>query len=172
MADYEFRSLSPHDFEMLSRDLLQKPLGVRLESFTAGRDSGIDFRYRRGDVILIVQCKHYAESGYEALARVLKAKERKKLDALKPTRYILATSVGLTPDRKKEILEILSPYCAETNDILGRDDLNVLERADEIETERAEPEPDDDDEGRWSGDVVVDDVSGMFDGLQSDLKDT
>jgi DNA polymerase III delta prime subunit len=126
MADYEFRSLSPHDFEMLSRDLLQKPLGVRLESFTAGRDSGIDFRYRRGDVNLIVQCKHYAESGYEALARVLKSKERKKLDALKPTRYILATSVGLTPDRKKEILEILSPYCAETNDILGRDDLNNL----------------------------------------------
>jgi hypothetical protein len=28
MGDYEFRSLSPHDFEMLSRDLLQKPLGV------------------------------------------------------------------------------------------------------------------------------------------------
>jgi hypothetical protein len=25
---------------------------------------------------------------------------------------------------------------------------------------------------RWSGDTVVDDVQGMFDGLQSDLKDT
>jgi hypothetical protein len=46
MADYDFRSLSPHDFELLCRDLLQKPLGMTLESFTMGRDSGIDFRYR------------------------------------------------------------------------------------------------------------------------------
>jgi hypothetical protein len=48
MADYDFRSLSPHDFEGLCRDLLLKLLGVQLESFTTGRDSGIDFRYRRG----------------------------------------------------------------------------------------------------------------------------
>jgi hypothetical protein len=48
----------------------------------------------------------------------------------------------------------------------------LLERADEIEIERAQPEPDDDDyEGRWSGHSAVDDVRGMFDGLQSDLKD-
>jgi hypothetical protein len=55
MADYDFRSLSPHDFELVCRDLLQKPLGVRLESFTAGRDSGIDFRYRTKTYTLIVQ---------------------------------------------------------------------------------------------------------------------
>ena len=126
MADYDFRSLSPHDFELLSRDLLQKPLGVRLESFTTGRDSGIDFRHRWTDGSLIVQCKHYVESGYDALARVLAAKEHSKLEKLKPTRYILATSVGLTPTRKEELLGILSPYCPETADILGRDDINNL----------------------------------------------
>lgn len=126
MADYDFRSLSPHDFEGLCRDLLQKVLGVRLESFTMGRDSGIDFRYRTRSDKLIVQCKHYAESGYEALARVLAGKERKKLDALKPTRYILATSVGLTPARKEELLKSLAPYCFEPADILGRDDINNL----------------------------------------------
>src|SRR5882672_4749412 len=104
MADYDFRSLSPHDFEQLCRDLLQKALGVHLESFTAGRDSGIDFRYRTKTDALIVQIKHYAESGYEALRRVLKQKERPKAEALKPTRYILATSVGLTPRRKDELL--------------------------------------------------------------------
>jgi hypothetical protein len=59
MADYDFRSLSPHDFELLCRDLLQKRIGVALESFTMGRDSGIDFRYRSASVDLIVQCKHY-----------------------------------------------------------------------------------------------------------------
>lgn len=126
MANYDFRSLSPHDFELLCRDLLQKLLGVRLESFTTGRDSGIDFRYRRDSENLIVQCKHYAESGYDVLARVLAGKERKKLDALKPTRYILATSVGLTPTRKQELLGTLAPYCLEPADLLGRDDINNL----------------------------------------------
>src|SRR5262245_33062693 len=104
MADYDFRPLSPHDFELLCRDLLQESLGVHLESFTTGRDSGIDFRYQQKPQNLIVQCKHYAESGYEALVRALATKERKKLDTLKPTRYLLATSVGLTPLRKEELL--------------------------------------------------------------------
>ena len=126
MADYDFRSLSPHDFELLSRDLLQKLLGVRLESFTTGRDSGIDFRYRTKSQHLIVQCKHYAESGYDALARVLAAKERTKIDRLKPTRYILTTSVGLTPSRKQELLAIMAPYCVDVSDIFGKDDLNNL----------------------------------------------
>ena len=71
MANYDFRSLSPHDFELLCRDLLQRPLGVMLESFTAGRDSGIDFRSRGGASMLVAQVKHYADSGYDALMRVV-----------------------------------------------------------------------------------------------------
>lgn len=126
MADYDFRSLSPHDFELLARDLLQKPLRVPLESFTAGRDSGIDFRYRRRSTNLIVQCKHYAESSFDALCRTLANKERAKLVELKPTRYILATSVGLTPARKETLLNILAPHCLDASDILGREDLNNL----------------------------------------------
>ena len=35
MTNYDFRSLSPHDFELLCRDLLQEMLGGRLESFTS-----------------------------------------------------------------------------------------------------------------------------------------
>ena len=126
MADYDFRSLSPHDFELLCRDLLQATFGVRLESFTTGRDSGIDFRYRRDDINLVVQCKHYAASGYSALHNTLRNHDRHKLDALAPTRYVLATSVGLTPARKDQLLEILAPYCLGTDDIFGRDDINNL----------------------------------------------
>jgi hypothetical protein len=48
----------------------------------------------------------------------------------------------------------------------------LLERADELESERAEQEPPDDDDGAWrSSDSYVDDVQAMFDGLQNDLKD-
>ena len=121
----EIASCAPR--QLLCRDLLQRPLGVRLESFTTGRDSGIDFRFCTPDVNLIVQCKHYVDSGYDALRRVPKNKESQKLDALNPTRYILATSVGMTPaGRKDELLEILSPCCLDTADILGCDDINNL----------------------------------------------
>ena len=124
MADYDFRSLSPHDFELLCRDLLQREMGVHLESFSTGPDSGIDLRYRTGSENLIVQCKLYVESGFDALRRVLKRKEREKLEVLKPTRYILATSVPMTPARKESLVEILSPHCRDTGDIVGRDDIN------------------------------------------------
>lgn len=126
MAEYDFRSLSGYDFELLARDLLQATLGVRLESFSVGPDSGIDFRYRHGSTNLIVQCKHYADSGFGALTSTLRRKERKKIDVLEPTRYVLATSVPLSPDRKDEIKEILGPHCLELSDIFGREDLNNL----------------------------------------------
>jgi hypothetical protein len=134
MADYDFRSLSSYDFALLARDLLQVHLGVRLESFSAGPDSGIDFRYMHDDDHLIVQCKHYVESGFAALASILRRSERKKIDDLAPSRYVLATSVPLTPMRKDEILEILGPHCLEPGDIYGREDLNnLLTQHDRIE---------------------------------------
>jgi len=42
---YDFRTLSPLDFEELARDLLQAEFELRLESFGPGADSGIDFRF-------------------------------------------------------------------------------------------------------------------------------
>ena len=33
MPDYDFTTLSPYDFELLCRDLLQEELGVRLSPF-------------------------------------------------------------------------------------------------------------------------------------------
>ncbi len=45
MARYDFKSLSPQDFEELTRDLLQAEWGVALEAFKTGRDRGIDLRY-------------------------------------------------------------------------------------------------------------------------------
>jgi len=42
---YDFKLLSAYDFEILVRDLLQKHLGIFLQSFKSGRDQGIDLRY-------------------------------------------------------------------------------------------------------------------------------
>jgi hypothetical protein len=46
MADYDFTGcLSPLDFELLSKDLLEAELGIQFENFSEGRDKGIDLRY-------------------------------------------------------------------------------------------------------------------------------
>jgi hypothetical protein len=126
MTDYDFKTLSSYDFALMARDLLQAHLDIKLESFSAGPDSGIDFRCN--EIGLVVQCKHYAESGFASLISILRRKERQKIDKLKPARYILATSASLTPNRKEELLNVLKPHSASPSDIYGREDLNNLLR--------------------------------------------
>ncbi len=127
MPDYDFKSLSPIDFEVLVRDLLQEELKIRLESFKSGRDSGIDFRYSpTADESTIVQCKHYVESSYRVLIRQLRNHELEKVKKINPKRYILATSIGLNPNQKQQIAELLNPFVVAVNDIYSKDDLNNL----------------------------------------------
>ena len=46
MPDYDFTAtLSPLDFELFSKDILEAELGIQLENFSEGRDKGIDLRY-------------------------------------------------------------------------------------------------------------------------------
>ena len=124
MPDYDFRSLSPYDFQLMCRDLLQAELRETFESFTSGPDGGVDLRCLDADIV--AQCKHYAGSRYEKLKSVLAKSEVSKVAALSPERYILCTSLGLTPNRKSEIRGIFGPYCITDDDVYGRDDLNRL----------------------------------------------
>jgi hypothetical protein len=127
MSNYDFRTLSPIDFEDLSRDLLQKRYGINLESFTRGRDNGIDLRFANYDSAgdMIVQCKHYVDSGFAALLRHMKL-ECEKLSRLKPSRYIVTTSVALTPGNKSSILAVMRPFILTPKDIYGASELNAL----------------------------------------------
>ncbi len=127
MTSYDFRVLSPIDFEGLVRDLLQKELSVTLESFKAGKDLGIDFRFTTDESkTLVVQCKHYVESGFGKLLHDLESKELTKIKALKPCRYIVATSVPLSPVQKDAVTKALSPYIRNSSDVFGKEDLNNL----------------------------------------------
>jgi len=126
MPDYTFQTLSPIDFENLVRDLLQSELSIRLESFKAGRDLGIDLRHSKSDSDLIVQAKHYAETGFRGLLSDLRLKEKIKIDRLQPVRYILATSVPLSPANKDQIIQALSPHIKRPGDIYGKEDLNNI----------------------------------------------
>ncbi|WP_316192525.1 MULTISPECIES: restriction endonuclease [unclassified Bradyrhizobium] len=124
---YDFQQLSPHDLEMLVQDLLQAEWGVILESFKTGRDGGIDLRYARVDHGLIVQVKHYVRTGLSGLLRDLKA-EAAKVSALNPSRYVVVTSVPLSPGNKQAIVEIFRDRVLAVADILGQEDLNNLLR--------------------------------------------
>jgi hypothetical protein len=125
MPDYDFHTLSPVDFEELTRDLLQASEGIVFQSFKVGRDRGVDLRYAADDENRIVQCKHYRKSGYSALVRDLRAEAAKirRMDP-SPTRYLLSTSVELSDANKKELAVILG--LPSTQDILGGNDLNNL----------------------------------------------
>jgi aromatic ring-cleaving dioxygenase len=151
MADYDFTAcLSPLDFELLSKDLLEVELGIQLENFAEGRDKGIDLRYApvrgAGRIIfssptfgalqkapeLIVQCKRY--SLFANLKSELKSKELEKITKLNPSRYVLTTSVSLSPQQADELKTLLSPFVQSTGDIYGRERLNsILTNHSEIE---------------------------------------
>src|SRR5687768_10807619 len=88
---YDFRSLSPLDFEQLARDLLQAETGLLFESFGPGKDLGIDFRFASAQGSNVVQAKHYVGSSFDALVRAAK-NEDNKIAKLNPARYLLVTS--------------------------------------------------------------------------------
>ena len=129
MPAHTFHALSDADFEELACDLLGAALRTHFQIFTPGRDSGIDLlQGTRIAKATIVQCKHYWRSGYAKLKSVIQKTELPKIKKLNPKRYILATSVGLTPKNKQELQLILAPYCKGINDIYGLDDINRLLR--------------------------------------------
>jgi len=122
---HDLRLLSPLDFELLVRDLLQEEFGILLESFGPGRDSGIDFRFAQGAGATIVQVKHYLDSGVRKLVAAAK-KEMPKVMKLQPARYIFATSLPLSPNQKDELIEAMPGVPLQAADIISREDIDNL----------------------------------------------
>jgi hypothetical protein len=125
MADYDFKSLSPFDFENLIADILQEDLKVRLEAFKSGRDQGIDLRYSMPrNKSCIIQCKHFADSSVSTLISKLRKIELPKIRRISPNRYILVTSQSLSPKNKQMIFDTLKPFIKSTGDIYGKREIN------------------------------------------------
>ena len=125
----DFSALSPSQFEALSADLIGRALGLRFELFGEGVDGGMDGRHVTGPGgITILQAKRYEPSGMPALRRTMK-EERAKIDRLAPDRYILSTSVSMTPGRKQDLMEICGPSLQTSGDVFGHEDLEGLLRS-------------------------------------------
>ena len=126
---HDFSALSSYDFELLCADLLGRKLDLRLETFTPGH-GGIDLRHLySADHSLVVQCKHWLRSGWSSLKSQLVNTEAEKVRTLSPDRYLIATSVPMTPDRKAEVYALFSDFMASPADVYGPEDLNGLLRA-------------------------------------------
>lgn len=125
--NYDFSTLSPADFEDLTRELLGEELGIRFEAFPDGPDDGMDGRYAAADGDTILQAKHYFRSGLSKLKSTMR-RERFTIDALRPRRYILATSTPLTPANKTALAGVIGPALKNPGDIFGPQDLSALLR--------------------------------------------
>lgn len=124
MYNYDFEILQYNEFENLTRDLLQAEFGIYIESFKDGKDGGIDFRFgMTKDAACIIQVKRY--KSVSSLMSQLE-KEVEKVRLLNPKRYILSTSVPLSPANKDKIMTLFSPYITSAKDIFGKGDLNNL----------------------------------------------
>ena len=126
---YDFKNLSPLDFESLIADLFCEEKKLQFEIFKPGKDSGIDLRaFISPDKKIIVQCKHYSGSKLSNLLTTIKNKEIKNLKKISPHKYYITTSLGLTPSNKDKIHEIIKDYALSPQCIYGREDINTLLR--------------------------------------------
>ncbi len=130
MNTYTFSTINDKDFEVLVLDLLNTEFSLNLQNFKGGKDGGIDLRYssNTNKNEIVVQAKHYLKSGNKKLISDLKVKELKKVKAINPNRYIIATSLELSSKEKDDIVDIFKPYIKSANDVFSNNDLNKLLR--------------------------------------------
>jgi hypothetical protein len=134
VPDYDFRTLSPVDFEHLARDVLNADLGLTLQGYTPGRDQGIDLRQVAADgAVTVVQCKHYLDSSWSTFMRAVR-REGTRGQELHADRYVFVTSRGLTPPQQDEVVGALRSLGVKHDHVWGRDMLNAaLSRHPDVE---------------------------------------
>ena len=127
--DYDFSQLNDKEFEIIAIDLLSILYEKNIERFKPGKDGGVDGRFFSDDnKEIILQAKHYLNTGYKGLISNLKNNESTKVQKLNPARYIFVTSLSLSRNNKNEIKKIFEPYLRRPDDIFGKEDLNDLLR--------------------------------------------
>jgi hypothetical protein len=124
-----FDALSDLDFEELVADLLRAETELPFRAGVRGRDRGIDVLAVKKRARHVGQCKHVRTGDVRGVVREAK-KEAARLAKRKPrwASYRFITSIRLSHDRRDEIAEILSPWIAEADHVLGEGDLNRLLR--------------------------------------------
>ena len=133
---FNYQNLEARQFEELCRDILQEITGVKLHVFARGRDRGVDLTDDSNAHNIIVQVKHYQNSGFAGLKRDLQ-KEVSKVNKLCPRTYYVCVSQILTDSNINEIYLMFSKYMKSTSNIITLDDIdNFLHRPENIHITR------------------------------------
>lgn len=127
MNNYDFTQLNDKEFESLCCDLMSAKTWKFIQRFKPGKDSWIDWKFYwdKGGTI-IIQAKHYIKSGIQHLISTLRDKEFCKAKQLSPQRYILMTSVPLSPLNKAHIIDVMPWIIQRDDDILWQNEINAL----------------------------------------------
>ena len=120
--DILLTSLSAEEFEDFACDLIERHRGIDFERASSKKDEGIDGLYETDNDFIIVQVKHYHQSGFRKLLAKVKQEIQRPRER-NPTEYILATSLSLTRGNKREIKNSLEKLIAAKVCVYGAEDI-------------------------------------------------
>ena len=119
---FDFSNLSDYEFEILSKDVLSRITGEKLSIFKQGKDGGIDISNGKLNNLLIAQAKRYTTNYIELKRSLIKYKDNVK--SISPKKLFIVTSLGLTPNNRKELFEMFSEYMVDENNIIDGNNLS------------------------------------------------
>lgn len=119
---FDFSNLSDYEFEILSKDVLSRITGEKLSIFKQGKDGGIDISNGKLNNLLIAQAKRYTTNYTELKRSLIKYKDNVK--SISPKKLFIVTSLGLTPNNRKELFEMFSEYMVDENNIIDGNNLS------------------------------------------------
>lgn len=134
MTDYDFRNLSPIDFEALIRDLIGAEEGIILETFVAGPDGGIDCRFQSEERLVVVQCKHRPGATKPQIKKSVQSdmsslrldESASEFNSVNEVEYHFVTSADLSPGATVEIESMIRESFPMEVKVWARGGLNAL----------------------------------------------
>jgi hypothetical protein len=138
VSDYDFKGLSPIDFETFARDLLSASEGLSFTTFRVGRDGGVDLEATMADGSrLVAQCKHTPSATRSVTLRAIAKEQKKWVKQTLPSRYMWVTSADLSHQTHLDMPAKAHPLPLNVSDIWGKGRLNeVLSQPDCRHVER------------------------------------
>lgn len=132
--NFIYSNLSPNDFEILCQDILSNIFSNRFERFKVGKDEKIDLRLLDKDRKVIVQVKHCLGSyGSKYKSPLDKEFDLASKIIPKDARYLLITSLALSPHNKREIKKMSRGLINTESDIIGINEIeDILSKNEDI----------------------------------------
>ncbi|MEV6408670.1 hypothetical protein AB0M58_38005 [Streptomyces bobili] len=124
--DYDFKDLSPYDFESLARDLLTQLTGTPFSTYAMGKDGGIDLRAWDQYGVHVAQCKHTPDAQRGKLMSYARQESEKiRKSKRKISSYLFLTTADISVQLEDDIRQVLSGV-ADTVEVRGRGWINGL----------------------------------------------